>query len=136
VLVRLPKDGTTAWWEVFAALAASGSLIVVAIGFLAASILPAQFDYIADEPTLLLLAKRLDSTEHNLRVAEVSSFDALIVLKNELAEQYADAVHHNRTVNQRRVFRRALAGLAILIAAVINILLVLGVMSFYIPRSA
>ena len=140
VLLRLPKDGTGVWWDAVMSLIFGGLLIAVAVAFLAASIAPARFNYISDEPALLLYAKGLNQDEMEAAAAAsaastTSSFDALAVLKNTLADQYAVATHHNRQINQRRAFRRSVAGLAIFASTGFNIYLIVRLMLNYIPHA-
>jgi hypothetical protein len=138
VLLRLPKHGTGVWWDVFVALILGALLIVLAIVFLAASIAPAEFSYVSDEPALLDYAKGLDQDERvaTASAAGTSAFDALAVLKETLAHQYARATHHNRQINQRRAYRRSVAGLAILGSTFFNIFLVVRLMLHYIPYAS
>ena len=134
VLLHLPKDSTGAWWDAIISLVLGSLLIFVAIAFLAGSIAPAKFSYISDEPALLDYARGLDQDEQDAVAANLSPVDALGMLKNTLADQYAVATHHNRQINQRRSFRRSMAGLATLGSALCNVFLVVRVMLYYIPQ--
>jgi hypothetical protein len=135
VLLRLPKTGTGVWWDVLVSLIAGGLLIVLAIVFLTASIAPAEFNYVSDEPALLDYARGLDQDEQDAIRSGAPPLDALAVLKATLAEQYAIATHHNRQINQRRAYRRSVAGLAIFGAMFFNIFLVVRLMLYYIPTA-
>ena len=135
VLLHLPGPGTGAWYDAIASLIIGAILILVAIGFMAASIAPAEFSYISDEPALLDYARGLDRDERDA-AANLAPIDSLAELKNTLADQYAAATHHNRRINQRRAFHRSLAGLAILGAAIFNMILVVRVMLYYIPQGS
>jgi hypothetical protein len=134
VLLRLPKEGSGVWWDAVTALVLGGLLIFIAVVFLAASIAPAKFSYVSDEPTLLQYARGLDEDAQAAN-ASGASLDALNVLKQTLADQYAIATHHNRQVNQGRAFRRSVAGLAILLSTFFNIFLVVRLMLNYIPHA-
>jgi hypothetical protein len=128
-----PKGGSGAWWDAIVALVLGSLLIVFAIAFLAASIAPATFSYISDEPALLSYARGLDQDEQDALAQGAPPVDALGVLKNTLADQYSVATHHNRQINQRRAFRRLVAGLAILGSTFFNIFLIVRLMLYYIP---
>ena len=73
----------------------------VSLGFLAASIYPARFDYVAREPALLNYAKDLirDEQSPENRSRE-DPFSAVATFKGELARQYALAADHNRQINK------------------------------------
>ncbi len=136
VLLHLPQTSTGAWWDAIIALVLGAVLIAVAVVFLAGSIAPASFSYVSDEPALLDYARGLDQDEQDALAANLSPIDALGALKSTLADQYAIATHHNRQINQRRAFRRSIAGLATLGSAVFNVFLVVRVMLHYIPQGA
>lgn len=133
-LWRLPPSGSPgAWWDAIIALALGSLLMVFAILCLAASIAPATFSYVSDEPALLGYARGLDQDEQDASAQGAPPFDALRVLKNTLADQYSVATHHNRQINQQRAFRRSVAGMAILGSTFFNIFLVIRLMLYYIP---
>jgi hypothetical protein len=114
-LWRSPPSGSPgAWWDAIVALVLGSFLMIFAIAFLAASIAPAKFSYISDEPALPDYARGLDQDEQDALAHGAPPLDALSVLKNTLADQYSVATHHNRQINQQRAFRRSVAGLAIL----------------------
>ena len=134
VLLRLPEQRSGAWWDGMAAIVFVSLLILVALFFLAGSIAPARFSYISDEPALPGYARGLDQDEQNAAEQNLLPVDALAVRKTTLADQYSVAVHHNRQVNQRRAFRRSIAGLAILGAALFTMFLAARLMPHYLPH--
>ncbi len=103
----------------------------MAVAFLIASVAPAEFSYVADEPALLDHARGLDQDEN-----EGVETDALAMLKGTLAEQYARATHHNRRINQRRALHRSAAGLATLASVLVTAFLVARLMFYYVPAKA
>ena len=60
VVLRLPAHGSGAWWDAILAIALQSVCVAVALGFLAASIVPARFTYVSEEPALLDYARGLD----------------------------------------------------------------------------
>ena len=136
MIERLPK-GKAAWWLACSCLAASTLSTIIALSYLAASIFPADFTYIAPEPELLSYAVGLDVDEIAALAADTgSAFNATDTLKAELARQYADATNSNRRVNQRRALRRSIAGLATLVSLFATIALVVVVVLTYVPKDA
>lgn len=131
MLLRLPEKAPGAWWDAIAATILVSLLIFAAVVFLASSIAPAKFTYISNEPDLLNYAQGLDEDERT--AVPEGSFNALAALKTTLADQYTVATHHNRQVNQRRSFRRSVAGLLILASMFFTIFLVARLLLHYIP---
>ena len=133
---HLPR-ASALWWPVACALLGlpTGATIT-ALGFLAASIYPAEFTYIAPDPDLLDYAEGLDVDETAAHAAGNTGFDADEVLTWELARQYADATGANRRVNQRRARLRSIAGLATLASVFSTITLAALVVLTYIPKDA
>jgi hypothetical protein len=105
--------------------------------FLAASIYPQNFDYIAREPVLLDYARRLIRVEH---LADGQTHEPptspLVTLKTEIARQYAQAADHNRQINKRRERRRSVAGLAALGSVLVTVFLVATAYAHYLSRQS
>ncbi|NGM20980.1 hypothetical protein G3576_13230 [Roseomonas stagni] len=129
---NLPALTAALWWAVATLLGCVALSSLATIGFLAASIAPARFRYLAPEPDLRTYALSLAAAEAAQRAATGQTEagppppDGLTVLKNEMARQYAVATHNNRLINQRRATRRAWAGLCML-ASVLATLILVGV---------
>ena len=136
VFLRLPPQGSGAWLDVISAVVLLAVVLLVAIIFLAASIAPARFSYISDEPSLLEYARALDRDQQTALAQNMAPFEALAVLKATMADQYALATHHNRQINQRRMLWRSVAGLATLGSVVLTIFLVSRLMLHYIPNGS
>lgn len=125
LLERLPRG--TSWVAV-----ASVSLVCVsfacslgALGFLAWSIFPARFQYVAKDSALLDHALGLIEDErHPGNQAQAVPMTALQALKTDLARQYALASDNNRQINKRRELRRSIAGLLTLSSVVSTLVLV------------
>jgi len=109
---HLPPAGTATWWISIGSIAVAGVASLTALGFLAGSIYPARFAYLAS------------------RGAE--PIDALAELKEFLAHQYADAAHHNNRINRRRGLWRSIAGLATLVGILSIIALVASAAAHYV----
>ncbi len=136
IVERLPGRLTAAWWVAITCETVTGVSTVVALGFLALSIYPAKFRYIAAEPELLTYAKGLLQDEEQYGDWRPGDpFNALAALKWTLALQYADATHHNRMINQRRAKWRSVAGLATLASVIATLALVVTIALTYIPKS-
>ena len=133
IVERLPPPATFSWWAAIACAATSGAATIIALCFLAVSILPAKFRYVAPEPELLDYALGLDQDE--LAATPPQPPDALTKLKTTLARQYAVAAHNNRRINQRRALWRSIAGLATLLSVVTTLALVVTVAVTYVPHS-
>ena len=129
---HFPPAGTAAWRMAAGFGAFSGVATFVALVFLAASIMPARFDYIAPEPDLLDFADRLDR-ERPDRGIEASA-NVVETLKRELARQYALAAEHNRAINRSRAKRRSIAGLATVLSVLATIILVMVIAVTYVPE--
>jgi hypothetical protein len=124
VIDKLPD--LTAWtgWLSIGCLAVAGILTVAALGFLAASIYPAKFDYVASESALLTYATGLMRDEQTLqRDDRAEPFSAVVTLKKTVAPQYARAVDHNRRINKRRERWRSIAGLSALGSVLMSVFL-------------
>jgi len=132
---RLPASGTTLWVEARVLLSLSTVATLIALGYLAASIFPAEFSYIAPEPDLLAYADALDRDEQDATGRGLAPIDAEAVLKAMLARQYAVAADKNRRVNQRRARWRSIAGLATLASVFATIALVVLVVLTYVHRA-
>ena len=57
LLSRLPMAGTGVWLDAICATVLMSLCILIALGFLALSIVPEKFTYVADEPALLAYAQ-------------------------------------------------------------------------------
>ena len=113
---------------------AAGLCTLTSLGFLAASIYPQRFDYIAKQGALLTYAWDL------MRDEEASGddprpdpFSALVTLKTEIARQYAQATDHNQKINKLRERRRSIAGLAALGSVLMTVFLVATTYAHYLP---
>lgn len=133
-VLRLPAKGTGVWLDAIVSIAIVSILIFLAIGFLIASIAPAPFSYIANETALLQYARGLDEDEADTLARGPTAFDAMSVFKGTLADQYAVATTHNRQINQRRAFRRSVAGVAILLSTGVTMFLIARLMLYYLPN--
>ncbi len=94
------------WWGSLLLLTGAGLLSVAALAFLARSIFPARFRYLAPETELLGYARDLIQDE-----SQPGAEPALAALRSTLAEQYAVATQHNRRINSHRQWCRSIAGL-------------------------
>jgi predicted PurR-regulated permease PerM len=135
-LTRLPNVPDGLWWDSILATVAVAILIFVAILFLVASIAPARFTYVSNETALLSYARGLDQDELEAAEQDLPAVDALAILKATLANQYSVAAHHNRQINQRRAFYRAMAGLATFGSAFFTLFLVIRLMLHYLLNTA
>ncbi len=125
IIDKLPDLTVWTGWLSVALLGAAGIMTMVALSFLAASIYPAKFEYVAKEPALLAYAMALIGDEQDPEgQSRDDSFSAPITLKHEVARQYAQAADHNRQVTKRRQRWRAIAGLAALGSVAITVFLV------------
>ena len=132
IIERLPPRFGTAWRIAIASASISGFATMIALAFLAASIFPVKFRYIAPESELLDYADVLDRDQQ--AAGDAAPVDALATLKAALARQYAVATVNNRHINQRRALWRAIAGLATLVSVFATLALVVTVALTYIPR--
>ncbi len=125
IIDKLPSPSSWAGVgsEFFLAAAAGSTLI--SLCFLAASIYPQKFDYLAREPLLLDYARNFldyeQSAENHERQEPLS---ALIEIKTEISRQYARATDNNRQINKRRERWRSVAGLAALASVLMTVFLV------------
>jgi hypothetical protein len=132
---RLPQAGKGAWWDSMGCTTIASLATLTALGFLAVSIFPARFRYLAPEPELLDYAARLDLDERQTIAMEGQEpFDALARLKQALAQQYAVATHHNRQIDQQRARWRSIAGVATLMSVLATLALVATVAAHYVPK--
>ena len=108
-----------------ALLVVVGSATVAALVFLARSVWPADFRYVAREPAFREYAElvRAQAAEDE-RDPVVAAKVALRTIKAALAEQYATAANNNRRINQARALWRTRAGLATLISVLVVLVLV------------
>ena len=134
---RLPPYGTVLGAIALTLLATSIVCSVMALGFLAASIYPARFSYIAKETALLDYALELIKDEQDpANLTQAEPMNPLVILKASLARQYAVATDHNRQINKRREKRRSIAGLATIFAVFSTLMLVATTFAYYIPSSS
>ena len=133
MIERLPAKGPS-YWETRGLLTISSGSTIVALIFLAASIYPSEFRYVAPETEMLDYARGLDEDEAVARKSGDASFCAEDELKKTLAQQYAVAALGNRRVNQRRALWRSIAGLATLSSVLSTITLVVWVVLTYVPK--
>ena len=118
-------------------LALAGALTLVSLWFLAASIYPQKFDYVAREPALLTYAQDLIRDEQDqANQNQLDPFSALVTLKTELARQYAKGADHNRQINKKRERRRSIAGLAALGSVLTTVFLVGTTYAHYLSTHA
>lgn len=129
---KLPDPATFAGKLSIGLLALAGALTLASLWFLAASIYPQKFDYIAREPLLLTYAQDLIRDEQApANQGQPDPFSALVTLKTELARQYAKGADHNRQINKRRERRRSIAGLAALGSVLTTVFLVGTTYAYY-----
>jgi hypothetical protein len=125
IIDKLPDPTSITGWLSMLLLAAAGSLTLISLGFLAASIYPQRFDYIAKQGALLSYARDLMRDEQAPEnQAQDDPFSALVTLKTEVARQYAQATDHNQQINKRRERFRSIAGLAALGSVLMTVFLV------------
>jgi hypothetical protein len=125
IIDKMPDPMTALGWISIILLMAAGALTLVSLGFLAASIYPQRFDYIAKRGALLTYARDLIRDEQAPEdQGQADSFSALVTLKTEIARQYAQATDHNQQINKRRERRRSIAGLAALGSVLMTVFLV------------
>lgn len=109
-------------------LATAGAATFAALVFLALSVWPADFQYVAREPAFRDYAEQVraeaEKTE-STGEAGAATETALRTVKAALAEQYATATDNNRSINQGRARWRTRAGLATL-ASVLAVLVLVG----------
>ena len=114
-------------------LIGAGALTLVSLAYLAASIYPQRFDYIAKQVGLLTYARALIRAEQAPEnQGQDDSMSALVTLKTEIARQYAQATDHNQQINKRRERRRSIAGLAALGSILTTVFLVSATYMHYI----
>ena len=125
IIDKVPDPPTIIGWLSMASIGFAGALTLLSLCFLAASIYPQKFDYLAKEPALLQYARDLIQVEQSQGSREPEdSVSALVTLKTEIARQYAQAADHNRQINDRRERRRSIAGLAALGSVLMTVFLV------------
>lgn len=132
IIDKLPAPHTLAGAGAIAFLSAAGFQTVLSLGFLAASIYPRRFEYLASAPLLLAYAQHLMREESETPDGP----SALVTLKSELARQYATSAAHNRRINERRERRRFMAGLAALGSVLATVFLVVVTYAHYVSVHA
>jgi len=132
---KLPGLTTIAGYFSIAFLSFAGLLTLVSLGFLAASIYPQRFDYVAPEPALLTYTRQLIRDEQDpANRDQADPFSALVTLKTELARQYAAGADHNRQINKGRERLRSVAGLAALGSVAMTVFLVAATYAHYLSQ--
>jgi hypothetical protein len=132
IIDKLPDPTTTVGWLSVISIGLAGALTFGSLCFLAASIYPQKFDYIAKEPALLNYARDLIRVEQDIaNQGQEDPFSALVTLKTEIARQYAQATDHNRQINKWRERRRSIAGLAALGSVLMTVFLVAAAYAHY-----
>jgi hypothetical protein len=110
---HLPPVGTGAWQVTVGCIMVAAVATMTALSFLAASIVPAKFNYLPPGPYLLEYAERLDDYERWCVAHGDTSADALVLLTRTLA--HADPSHYNRQISRRRgMWREELVPRAVL----------------------
>jgi hypothetical protein len=127
IFSKLPRTGTWALVAAEGLLVLIGLLLIAALLLLAACIAPVRFRYLSREPLLLRYTEDLIAFEQ-VGDNQTTAYPARAsgILKHELARQYSVATDHNRRINKRREFRRAIAGLCV-VGSVFMILLLVAV---------
>ena len=131
LLERLPPS--TNIWGIIARSVVALSLLcsIIALGYLAASISPAGFRYIAKDAALLDYALGLIKDEQDAVAAGLPvEKTALVILKETLANQYSLAADHNRQITKRRSLRRSIAGLATIAAVLLTLMVVIAAFGY------
>jgi len=110
-------------------LCAAGVATLAAILFLAFSVWPADFQYVAREPAFRDYAEQVRARAEEENAGDAAAA-ALRTVKAALVEQYATATDNNRMINQGRARWRTRAGLATLGSVLVVLVLVgLGVVT-------
>ncbi len=135
VIERLPSGRSWPALFSYALVAASVACSLGALGFLASSIFPARFRYVAKDSALLEYALGLieDEQHPDNQALDVPTV-ALHVLKTNLATQYALATDNNRQINKGRERRRSIAGLLTIFSVVATLVLVAVTFTTYVPK--
>lgn len=135
VIERLPSGKS--WPALFSnvLVVASVGCSLGALGFLASSIFPARFRYLAKDTALLEYALGLiEDEQHPDNQAQAVPIVALHALKTNLATQYALATDNNRQINKGRERRRSIAGLLTIFSVVSTLVLVVVTFATYVPK--
>lgn len=105
-------------------LAGAGTL--AALLFLALSIWPADFDYVANDPTLLDYARQawVEAAGRPGATPDSVAEAALSAVKTMIMQQLANVAANNRGINRARAACRTRAGLAILGSVMVILTLV------------
>jgi hypothetical protein len=136
LIARLPPPETGAGLFSEILLALTGLFMFVALCLLAACIAPTRFRYVSREPALFRYTEDLIRAEQASKNQGLEdAFDALGVLKRELAHQFAVATDHNRRINKRRELLRAFAGLFVIASVLTTLFLVTGVFAYYVRNT-
>ena len=120
--------GAGGWpfWLSLSLLAAAALATLAALVFLAQSILPARFRYVASELELQSYLETVRATAvANGSSAEDATQAAVLAARTVMIQQYALGASSNRLINQGRANRRTRAGLATL-ASVLAVLVLVG----------
>jgi len=135
VIDRIPSGSSLLAILSMAAAYGAFAFSLVALGFLASSIFPAKFRYVAKDEALLVYALGLIEDErHPGNLAQPVPLVALHLLKENLAAQYALATDNNRQINKRRERRRGIAGLLTIFSVIMTLLLVVMALTTHVTR--
>ena len=120
--------GAAGWplWLSLSLLAAAALATLAALVFLAQSIWPARFRYVASELELQSYLETVRTTAAaSGSSAEDATLAAVLAARTVMVQQYALGASSNRLINQGRANRRTRAGLATL-ASVLAVLVLVG----------
>ncbi len=110
-----------AWRSTEMALLAIDALaMLVTLGLVTATIFPVRFEYMPKATELREYALALDKYASDPD-PESTRIDPAAVLQSKLADYQAQAIDHNRRVNQRRLRWRSFAGLFAMISIFLTI---------------
>jgi hypothetical protein len=136
LITRLPPAETWSGLISGVLLTLTGLFMFAALCLLAASIAPTRFRYISREPLLFHYTQDLIRAEQAAKdQGQEDALDALDLLKNELAHQFAVATDHNRRINKRRELIRAFAGLFVIASVLTTLFLVTTAFAYYVSNA-
>ncbi len=113
------------FWVTLALLLWAALATLAALVFLAQSIWPARFRYVASEPELQDYVEKVRATAMaNGGSHDDATLTAVAAARTVMVQQYAVSASNNRLLNQRRANRRTRAGLATLLSVFAVLVLV------------
>jgi len=113
------------FWVALTLLLSAALATLAALVFLAQSIWPARFRYVASEPELQDYVGRVQATAlASGSGQDEAALTAVMAARTVMVQQYAVSVSNNRVLNQRRASRRTRAGLATLLSVFAVLVLV------------